>query len=108
MAECRKCPANAQGKTATISDPTPPAADASSSKSKKIGSGLDTSAPDPSRVDSEVLPKVTLNASTLSPNAFYIDLNVSLLSADFLLPSGVLSGFPTLDVGLTLCLSFVQ
>jgi hypothetical protein len=46
--------------------------------------------------------------STLSPNAFYVDLNISLLSVGFLSPSGVLSGFPTLAVSLTLCLSFIQ
>jgi hypothetical protein len=35
MAECCKCLANAQGKAATVSDPTPPATDPSSSESKK-------------------------------------------------------------------------
>ncbi|KAJ7800265.1 hypothetical protein B0H14DRAFT_3490882 [Mycena olivaceomarginata] len=35
MAECRKRPAGAQGKAATVSDPAPPATDASSSESKK-------------------------------------------------------------------------
>jgi hypothetical protein len=35
MAECRKHPAGAQGKAATVSDPAPAAADASSSESKK-------------------------------------------------------------------------
>jgi hypothetical protein len=35
MAECRKCPASAQGKATTGSNPAPAVTDASSSESKK-------------------------------------------------------------------------
>ena len=55
-----------------------------------------------------MLPEVTLNASTLSSDAFYIDLDVSLLSADYISPSGIVSGLPSSEAGLTLLPSLVQ
>ena len=54
-----------------------------------------------------MLPEVCLNTSTLSLNALYIDLNISLLSADYLSPSGKLSGLIA-EAGLTLSSSFVK